>query len=41
VFVRQERGARKVSCAALSRMPTHVVEFGFALPAGGRVVGAG
>ena len=41
VFVRQEQRAGKVSCAPLSRMPTRVVEFGFVLPAGGRVVGEG
>jgi hypothetical protein len=40
VFVRPEHRSGKVSCVALSRMPTHVVNFGFALPSDGRVLGA-
>jgi hypothetical protein len=41
VFVRDEKDDVQRSCVPLERMPTRVAQFGFALPAGGRILERG
>jgi hypothetical protein len=41
VYVRQEHGFAPVSCPAVSRMPTHRVQFGLVLPVDGTVLASG
>jgi hypothetical protein len=43
VFRRHDSAAdgSEIDCIPFAAMPTHVVQFGFALPAGGHILGAG